>query len=142
MRFGQRTDPINNSTRERLSLSVMFLIASDYARPSHGWSNQGLAAALSVPVDILDPIMTALDSAGLVVKTSEERLVPGRDPHRVALTDIVASVRGDSQRDAEQTGSWNAVVDTIVDRIDQAIETELGARTLGELVDESLGGEE
>lgn len=141
LRFGQRTEPIDNGTRERLSLGVMFLIASDYARPSHGWTSDGMAAALRVPRNSLDSIMAALGNAGLVAKTSEERLVPGRDPHRIALADIVASVRGRARRDVDLREDWHATVDSIVDRIDAAIEGELGERSLGELVDLHLARE-
>ena len=138
LRFGQRTDPIDNDARERLSLGIMYLIASDYAQPSHGWTNESLAAALRVPRDVLEPVMAALSDDGLVVKASEHRLVPGRDPHGIALADILAAVRGRSSSRLEMQENWNNSVDSIVDRINANIETELGSRTLGNLVDENL----
>ncbi len=135
LRFGRRTRPIDNDARERLSLAVMYLIARDFVRPAHGWTNESLAAALSVPRDALEPIMGALTATELVDETSEQRLIPGRDPHRIRLVDIVASVRGHGRDWIRSRESWNESVDQLVDRIDEAIETELGERTLGELVD-------
>jgi len=138
LRHGTRVEPIDNDARERLCLSVMYLIASDYAEPSHGWTHESLAAALRVPREALEPIMAALANAGLVVRASGERLIPGRDPHRIRLTDILDAVRGRGRDWVELRESWNGSVDAIVDRIDEAIETELGGRTLGQLVDETL----
>ena len=141
LRHGQRTEPIDNDARERLCLSVMFLIASDYARPSHGWTPESLAAVLQVPRDALEPVMAALGEAGLIVRTDEQRLIPGRDPHRTTLTEILETVRGRSRRRVAPGADGNGSIDAIVDRIDAAIEAELGGRTLGQLVDAQLGGD-
>ena len=136
LRFGQRTAPIDNDARERLSLAVMYLVASDFVSPKHGWTNESLASALRVPRSALEPIMGALEAEGLVVRASEQRLIPGRDPHRIALADILTCVRGSGRGWDRTRESWNEEVDRLVDRIDEAIETELGDRTLGQLVDD------
>jgi membrane protein len=137
LRFGQRTEPIDNDARERLSLAVMYLIASDFAQPTHGWTNASLAAKLCVPRQALEPIMGALGEAGLVVQASGERLIPGRDPHRILLTDILGCVRGDAAHWSIRRETWNESVDAIADRIDAAIDRELGKRSLGQLVDDT-----
>ena len=137
LRFGQRTAPIDNDARERLSLSVMHLIASDFAEPKHGWTNESLASALMIPRSSLEPIMGALEAAGLVVTTSGDRLIPGRDPHRITLVEILSSVRGSGRGWHGSRETWHPEIDRIVDCIDEAIESELGNRTLGQLVDES-----
>lgn len=138
LRFGLRTEPIGNETRERLCLSVMVLIARDYAQPAHGWTNESLAAALRVPRSALEPIMAALVRAGLVVTASEHRLLPGRDPSRITLSDVLRTVRGQHSMAFRSDSDWSASVDGIIDRVDKAIAGELGQRTLGELVEETL----
>lgn len=138
LRYGQRTEPIDNDARERLCLSVMYLIASDFAQPAHGWTNESLAAVLRVPRSAIEPIMAALGTAGLVVRASEQRLVPGKDPHRISLTEILAAVRGRKRSHVELGTEWSQSIDTIVDRIDVVIDTELGQRSLGALVDQHL----
>jgi membrane protein len=138
LRFGQRTEPIDNDARERLSLAVMYLVARDFAEPAHGWTDESLAAELSVPREALEPIMTGL-RADQLIGTSEQRLIPGRDPHRIRLIEIIAAVRGDGRAWMQQRQSWSEAVDQIGDRIDEAIEVELGQKTLGQLVDEALG---
>lgn len=142
LRYGQRTEPIDNEARERLCLAVMVLVASDFAKPAQGWTNEGLAAALRVPRESLEPVIAGLSAAGLLVKASEKRLIPGKDPHRVRLLEIVATVRGRERKPVEATASWSDSVNGIVDRIDDAISKELGERTLGQLVDAHLAKEE
>jgi membrane protein len=136
LRRGQRTGPLDNGTRERLCLSVMYLIGNDFVSPSHGWTHESLAAMLRVPRSALDPVMAALTDSGLIARTSEERLIPGRDPHRIALTDIMEAIRGGGRVDREPQDKWSETVDEIWAGIDQAIEAELGSMTLGQLVDE------
>lgn len=137
VRFGQRTIPITNSTKERFCLSIMYMVAMDFARPAHGWTDESLAAALRVPRSTLVPIIAGLIADGLLAKGEEHRLIPGRDPHRIALAEIIASVRGE-EPETQSPDAWYTAIDAIADRIDSAIMAELGPRTLGELVDENL----
>lgn len=137
LRYGRRTTAIDSGSRERLSLSIMYMVASDFARPAHGWTDEGLAAALLVPRSVLEPIIADLMTGRLLSKDSEQRLIPGRDPHRIRLTDVIGTVRGDGDPAAPRNG-WHAAVGAIADRIDAAIDAELGQRTLGELVDANL----
>jgi membrane protein len=138
VRFGQRTIPITNATKERLCLGIMYMVAIDFARPAHGWTDESLAAALRVPRSTLEPIVAGLMADGLLAKSGEQRLIPGRDPHRIALGEVVASVRGETSG-SHTPDVWSEAVDTIADRIEAAISSELGSRTVGELVDEQLG---
>jgi membrane protein len=137
VRFGQRTIAVANATKERLCLSIMFMVALDFARPAHGWTDESLASALRVPRSTLEPIIAGLMADGLLAKGGEHRLIPGRDPHRITLSEIVAAVRGDD-RESHAANAWNRSIDTIADRIESAIASELGSRTVGELVDENL----
>ncbi|HUF73571.1 MAG TPA: YhjD/YihY/BrkB family envelope integrity protein [Gammaproteobacteria bacterium] len=137
LRHGRRTAPIGNSSSERLCLSIMYMVASDFARPGHGWTDESLAAALRVPRSTLEPIIAGLLNARLLSKDSEHRLIPGRDPHRIMLTDVIATMRG-GDGEFQSRDTWNETIDHIADRIDDAITNELGGGSLGELVDESL----
>jgi membrane protein len=138
LRFGQRTEPVDNQARERLSLAVMVLVATEFARPQHGWTNDGLAASLRMPRESLEPVIARLIATGLLVKASEKRLIPGKDPHRIQLLEIVATVRGGEPSPVDPSAGWADSVNSIVDRIEDAIAKELGERTLGQLVDAHL----
>jgi DNA-binding IscR family transcriptional regulator len=109
----------------------------DFARPAHGWTDESLASALRVPRSTLEPIIAGLMADGLLTKGGEHRLIPGRDPHRITLSDIVAAVRG-NDAESHAPDAWNQAIDAIADRIETAIASELGPRTVGDLVDEFL----
>jgi membrane protein len=138
LRFGQRTIQMSNGLRERLSLSIMHMVATDFASPSHGWTDESLAASLRVPRSQLEPIIAALMSDGLLSKDRNLRLIPGKDPHHIALSDIVACMRASTSPEIEDRVTWQPEIDAIADRIDSAIDAELGSNTLGELVDRDL----
>jgi len=77
-----------------------------------------------------------LTSAGLLTRTNENRLIPGRDLRRIDLADILAAVRSSehhSQHEADQ--DWNPTVNAIADRVELAIRDALGGHTLADLVD-------
>ena len=136
LRYGHRTEPIDNAARERLSLSIMLLIARDFANPRHGWTNESLAAALRVPRYLLEPIVNALRDRGLIDKTSGDRLIPGRDIRAIRLAEIIAAIRGDPRSALIHPDEIHLPVETIARHIDAAIAAELGDRSLAELVDE------
>jgi DNA-binding IscR family transcriptional regulator len=90
-----------------------------------------------VPRSTLEPIIAGLMADGLLSKGGEHRLIPGRDPHRITLAEIVAAVRGEVH-EKRAPDAWSQAIDAIADRIESAIASELGPRTVGELVDENL----
>jgi membrane protein len=136
LRYGHRTEPIDNGARERLSLSIMLLIAQDFARPRHGWTSESLASALRVPRYLLEPIVNSLRSRGLVDRTSGDRLIPGRDTRNIRLVEIIAAIRGDAQTELIPPDEIHMPVAAIARHIDAAIAEELGDRSLAALVDE------
>jgi len=140
LRLGQRAPTASNTLRERLALTVMLLVGRDFAKPDHGWRIESLAARTSVPRHTLEPIAAALTSAGLLTRTSENRLIPARDLRRIALAEIFDAVRSSehhSQHEAEH--DWNSTVVEITNRVELAIRETLGQHTLEDLVDADEG---
>lgn len=137
LRFGQRRGPMSNRLKERLALSTMLLVGRDFDEPAHGWRTGSLAARMRVPRHQLDPVMVDLASAGLLTRTEEQRLIPARDPHRIAVKEILDAVRGGRGSVPNQGGSnWNATVAALAERIEAGIDDIAGDRTLADLVDE------
>jgi membrane protein len=138
--LGQRALSTSNATRERLALSVMLLVGQDFERPGHGWRIESLAARIRVPRHLLDPIVTALMAERLLVRTNENRLIPTRDLHRIAVTDVLAAVRS-SARDPhhEADDGWNPTVAMVADEVERAIREALRDRTLADLVEADAG---
>jgi membrane protein len=135
LRFGQRKVTMSNGLRERLALSIMLLVGRDFDKPAHGWRTASLAAQLRLPRHQLEPVMAALNSAGLLTSTEEQRLMPARDLHSIKLTDILDAVRDPERSEiGVEDNSWNAAVQALAQRIDQAIESTMNDATLADLI--------
>jgi membrane protein len=142
LRLGQRTVTTASRLRERLALSVMLMIGRDFDAPAHGWRTESLAARIRVPKHLLDPIIAALQGNGLLTETTEQRLVPGRDPRRITLLDILAAVRSWSSDKAVDDGrDWDPTVASLAQEIDAAIAAAVADRSLADLVDQDRATE-
>jgi membrane protein len=133
--LGTHAATSSNALRERLALAAMLLVGKDFDTPGHGWRIESLAARMRVPRHVLDPVIDALTGAQLLTRTNEQRLIPARDPRRIAILAVLAAVR-----DGEATGhaaaeDWSPTVNEIATSIEESIRRSLGSRTLADLVD-------
>ena len=93
LRSGNREVLPTARLAEQLALSVMYLVARSFG-PSPGRASvASLAEELAVPSSALGPLVDALAAAGLIERTDDERLLPGRDPARIMLDEVLAAVR-------------------------------------------------
>jgi membrane protein len=93
LRHGQQAIELTGSDREQVGLSVMYLIARDYAAGKTYWSAARLSAELDIPSIALAPVLACLERGGLLVATEQEQLLPGRNPDGILLADILDAVR-------------------------------------------------
>ena len=81
--------------REQLAMQSMFNIARDYANGVIRWNTQSLALELNIPREVIELVLTDMESAGLLVETGHGQdlcYLPGRSIDRILLTDIVDAV--------------------------------------------------
>ncbi len=137
LRYGRRTPPVSNQLRERLAMSIMLLVGTDFDQPGHGWRVPSLAAKIGVQRHYVQPVVDALMDAGLLTETTEQRLIPSRALRRINLADILDTVRG-SVADARGAApvSWDATVDDLCRRIDTSIANTVAEKSLADLVAE------
>ena len=142
MRLGQRTEAMSNSLRERLALNAMLLVGRDFEHPSHGWRIESLAASIRIPRHLLDPVIASLMRATLITRTTENRLVPGKDPRRITVCEILDAVRTAERDPHHAPGSdWNTTVRELSDSVERAIREALEGRTLADMVDSDVHAE-
>lgn len=143
LRYGRRTPTASNELRERLALSIMLLIATDFDRPGHGWRVPSLAAKIGAQRHQVQPIVEALTDAELLTETTEQRLVPNRALRRIKLTEVLEAVRG-SMSDAlgGPPVSWSATIETLCHSIDTSIASALADKSLADLVTEDEARED
>jgi membrane protein len=95
LRPGRGEIHINSSLRERVALSIMYLIVCDYQTSQHRWTINKLAEHLLLPGAALGPIVTALERKGLLTVTDDDTWLPARDPSVIELGDVLDAVRKD-----------------------------------------------
>ena len=127
--------------KERLALLIMYLIGRSYYRGEPAWTADALAEHLSVPMEAIDAILSAMDESKVLVRTDDEicRHVPARDLESIALKQLLAAVRSadeDPYLNLHELKDEPAV-DRLAQDIDEGVAGVLGSRTLRDLIRET-----
>ena len=128
LRAGQAQIRLTSRLRERLALSIMFLVGKSFVTGGTAWSLKALAERLEVPSSALYSVAESLEKAGLVLVTENEQLVPGRSLDQIGLHAILTAVR-----DEQQYESWllaRARTEPDADAVADAVEAAIRERTL------------
>nr|WP_298725829.1 YihY/virulence factor BrkB family protein [uncultured Steroidobacter sp.] len=137
LRPGRGVIALNSSLRERIALSIMYLIVNDYRTAQHRWTVNRLADHLDLPGAALTPIMDALEQRKLLLVAEDDSWVPARDPHTIELTDVLDAVRHDT------AGPRLAKIRDIAPAVEaariaeQALQNSLKGKTIAELVEQT-----
>lgn len=123
LRHGQGAVELVGHDRELVALSIMYLIANDYAAGAAGWSANRLAAQLDAPSIAVEPVIACLEKAGLLLATEEDFFVPGRDPANIAVFDILEAVR------LAPAGRWPVAIHAIAPARELMAEVEHAVRS-------------
>ena len=136
LRSGQREVIPTARLRERLALSVMYLVAQAFESDGRRWTVDTLSETLEVPSIALGPVVDALGARGLLETTERETLVPGRDLASIRLDQVLAAVRdGDNGRAMTlRRARLMAPAERLCDRVEAVIEAELGPQSLKDFV--------
>jgi membrane protein len=132
LRAGQRDVLPTTRLRERLALSVVYLVTRAFETGGTRYRIATLAEALAVPSVALGPVVEALEAAGILEATEGETLLPARDPARVTLVEVLAAVR-DGGNGRAMTLTQAAIIapaERACGRADEAVRRELGGVTL------------
>jgi membrane protein len=136
LRTGQREVQPTGRLRERLALSVMYLVGRSFETGDRRWTVNDLSTELGVPSGALGPVVDTLERCGLLTGTEDEAVVPGRDPDRVTLHEILDAVRDGRAGRAAMLRRARTVpaADLAGEVVDAAIRERLGAVTLKQFV--------
>ncbi|HEU4604438.1 MAG TPA: YihY/virulence factor BrkB family protein, partial [Steroidobacteraceae bacterium] len=85
LRPGRGEIHLNSSLRERVALSIMYLIVCDFRDSKHRWTINKLAEHLEIPGAAVGPVVTALERKHLLLLADDDTWVPGRDPQAIEL---------------------------------------------------------
>lgn len=135
LRRGQQQIRITPCLAEQLALNVMYLVGRSYRAGEPGWTTERLAARLEVPSGVLATVIRSLESAGLLVATEDERLLPGRDMSEIDLHQIVDAARRPQRGDPVLHVRGAPEAEKLTTVIELALRERLEGKTLRDLVE-------
>ena len=141
LRPGRGEIRLNTSLRERVALSIMYLIVHDYGSTRPRWTTNSLADHLELPGAALGPIVTALEQRGLLVIAEDDSWLPGRDPNCILLAEVIDSIRHETAGPRLSRVRDIAPAVEAARHAEQAMKESLSGRTLRDLVDQSTKAE-
>ena len=134
LRTGHAEIPMTSALRERIALSVMYLVGERFLEGSARWSIGELAERLAVPGTVLDGIVTALQAHGLVLDVEDDTVAPARDLAAIRLDEILEAVRHETPDPRRPAPRAVPVADEAARRADEALGSSLAGRSLLDLI--------
>jgi membrane protein len=134
LRHGQEAFELTGRDREQVGLSIMYLIARDYAAGKTYWTASALAAELDIPSIAMAPVLDSLEQGGLIVATEQMQFVPGRDLERIRLDEIFQTVRTLHSGRLAVTMKKVAPAVAVLKEVEAAMRAPLSARSLKDLL--------
>jgi membrane protein len=136
LRIGRQEPKLSNSMRERLALDIMFLVGQAFRAPDRSISSNEVSSKLHIPSIALAPVTGALESAGLLLSTEKEDLLPGREMSRIRLQEILDVVRMKGETGSHRDPNWSDTINALGADLDSAVAKTVADRTLSDLLDE------
>ena len=129
---------LSNRLKERLALTVMFLIALHFFENRPPWNMNGLVAHLGIPVEPVSDTIDILKKNGLIVESSSEPpdYLPGKDLDVIKLKEIIRAVRtyGEKAIFVQKMDLPVPEVEEVMSDIETSVENALGERTLKDMI--------
>lgn len=136
LRIGRREPRLSNSTRERLTLNIMYLVGNSFRDPHKMITIGQISEQLRIPSIALNPIILSLEAEGLLISTEKEELLPGREMSRMHLQEILNVVRSQGETVSDRPPNWTEGIDDIGEQLEAAISAVAKNRTLADLLDD------
>ena len=134
LRTGHSDIPTTGELRERLAMSVMYLLGERFVQGAGRWTTNDLAERLDVPATVLSSVVSALESHGLVLTAEDDTLVPARDLSSITLAGILDAIRHETPDPRRPDPRPIEAADEVARAADAALRSSLGDRTLLDLL--------
>lgn len=129
---------LSNRLRERLALQLMFMVADHHLNGREPWTLDAFAQHLGLPMQPVNQVLRLMMDTGFVAETNEEppAYLPRRDIETIALADLLDVVRsaGESRLLTVKSLPHQDQVEDAMESVRRAVQQQLGARTLRDLV--------
>ena len=125
---------LSSNTRERLGLSVCFLIAQHHLQAKAPWSCVALARHLRAPPELLGQLLKGLEIQGVLITAQREPDVylPARDFDGISLGELYVIIRslGEGSHAASSHTTSEPAVEEVLERLGVAFVETLHGETL------------
>ena len=132
---------ISSKLKERISLSVMYLIGNNYSKGLENLSLEKIVEITDMPYDFVHHSIMELKNKNLIVETADSptTYIPAKDLELISLKEIVSTARTNEQTELfiNKTEKSLSGVDTVLNNMDTSIYESLGNKSLKDLVKSS-----
>jgi membrane protein len=134
LRLGHAVLRLSNDERERLALDIMARVAMGHRAGNPPWNIERLSRALVLPGVAVSDMIGLLEKSGLIARSDDGQLFPGREISNIMLADIVVCARR-RQSGAELPPHHSAPgVRELQQEMERAWRDVCGTRTLADLI--------
>jgi membrane protein len=129
----------SNRLRERLAFQIMFMVADHHINGRAPWTAEDLIRQLGLPMEPVHNVLRLMVDAGFLAETGGDppAYLPRNDVDTMSLFELYEVVRsaGENRFLTIKSLPHQQQVEEVMAAIQRAIQAELGARTLKDLVD-------
>jgi membrane protein len=129
----------SNRLRERLAFQIMFMVADHHIHGGAPWTAEDLIRQLGLPMEPVHNVLRLMVDSGFLAETGGDppAYLPRNDVDTMSLFELYEVVRsaGENRFLTIKSLPHQQQVEEVMAAIQRAIQAELGARTLKDLVD-------
>lgn len=134
LRSGHEDVPMTGAARERLALSVMFMLGERFIEGGARWTINVLAERLGVPATVVGETVSCLEEHGLVLTAEDDSVAPARDLESIPLDAILHAIRHELPNPRRPRQRPVAAADEAANLVDAALRDAVRGRSLRDLI--------
>jgi membrane protein len=125
---------MTGALRERLAISVMFLLGERFIDGGARWTVNTLADRLDVPATVLGEVVSDLEAHDLLLTAEDDSIMPARDLDAITVASIFDAIRHEVPDPRRPKPRPVASADATAKTADDALRASTQGRTLRDLV--------
>ena len=142
LKTGQRKVVPTGRKREALALELLVRVGRSFIKGPTTLDVNQLATAIGVPGTTLEPVAGTLQEAGLITKSEDGALAPGRDLGSTTLAEVFWALRQPDDQAVLDMRGVEPGIESLLDEIDNTIAGNLDSKTIRDLIVDRAPGEE
>ncbi len=130
---------LSGRLKERLALTIMFLVGKNHLFKRPHWTEDGLARRLNLPETAIREMLLLLEKKGLLEMSVSGGYLPSRALETITLDEVIETARADFDQPMPHfirllSQAPFSAVKEIVDGAERSVSQNLGGKTIKDLV--------